>query len=141
MATIAQVIRTEIGRAVSKQLHEERVFVEVKRIARQLERMEKRLAALEAGGVNPVAKAVRPRTGSRRKVDKRKLRFSSTSLRNLRKKLGVTQGELSKLLKVSSNSVWQWEAGRAKPRAGTLELIRKLRSLGKREAKKRLAKS
>jgi transcriptional regulator with XRE-family HTH domain len=55
-----------------------------------------------------------------------------------RKRLGLSAADCGKLLGVSALSVYKWEQGSARPRAKYLPAIAALRTLGKREATKRL---
>jgi len=135
VASIAQVLKEEIGRMVSREIKSAGIARELKAVTTRLDRIEKRIDALEAGRAKPARAAGRR---SRGKVDGRTLRFSPDSLKRLRLKLGVTQAELAKLLGVSGNAVWQWEAGRARPRADSIRQIKELRGLGKRELRRRL---
>ncbi len=135
MASIAQVIREEIARMVSRELRGAGITGELKAITTRLDRIERRIAALEADHAQAPRPAPARSTG---KIDRRKLRFSGESLKRLRGKLGVSQAELATLLGVSGNAVWQWEAGRARPRAESIQSIREIRGLGKRELRGRL---
>lgn len=38
-------------------------------------------------------------------------------LKEIRKKLGITQGELASLIGVSETTVWNWENGKREPRS------------------------
>jgi len=139
VTSIANVIREEIGRMVSRDLKSAGIAKELKSLNTKLNRIEKRIDALEAGRVKAA-----PRSAGRapaKKVDGRTLRFSSGSLKRLRDKLGITQGELAKLLGVSGNAVWQWEAGRARPRAKSIRDLKELRGLGKREIRRRIERA
>lgn len=136
MANIAKVIREEIAAMVSREWKGAGIAKELKAIDARLSRIEKRISALEAGRVKAVPMSA-GRT-SAKKVDGRKLRFSSGSLKRLRGHLGVTQGELAKLLGVSGNAVWQWEAGRARPRDKSIRELKELRGIGKREIRRRI---
>ncbi len=67
------------------------------------------------------------------------LRFRVGCFATLRKKLGLSAGDMARLLGVSAQSVYHWESGKSKPRAGQLAAIAQVRKLGKREAAARLA--
>lgn len=66
--------------------------------------------------------------------------ISGKGVKSLRKKLGLTQGELAKLTGVSTSAVVQWErkAGMLKLRNATKNAIMGVRGIGKVEARKRL---
>lgn len=51
----------------------------------------------------------------------------------------ITVNEMGVLLGVSSQSVYKWEQGKAKPRASQLKAIAAVRKLGKQEVAERLA--
>jgi DNA-binding transcriptional regulator YiaG len=67
--------------------------------------------------------------------------FSPSSVKSQRARLGLTARELAKLLGVSPMAVQSWESGRRRPRAAKLAAIIALRSIGKREALRRLQAS
>lgn len=73
--------------------------------------------------------------------DAGKLRFRADGLRALRKKLDLSAEDVAALLGVSAQSVYTWEHGRSKPRRSQLPAIAELRSMGKREAHRRLAEA
>ncbi len=140
MPTFSKLLKAEIERVVSRQVAAMGVVKQMRKLAREVANLDKRLASVEAkiasGKLAAGGKRVTVKVG----VDKRKLKFSPAALKSLRYKLNVTQQEVAKLLGVSGNAVWQWEAGRAKPRLKALEEMRKLRKIGSREARKRLEK-
>ena len=61
-----------------------------------------------------------------------------TGLKTHRKKLGLAAKDYGKLLGVSSLTIYNWEAGKSKPRRSQLPRIVAVRGIGKREALKRL---
>lgn len=68
-----------------------------------------------------------------------RMTFSPDGLASQRKRLGLSAQELGALIGVSGQSVYKWEQGKTKPRAAQLVALRGIRSLGKREAAKKLA--
>lgn len=64
-----------------------------------------------------------------------RIRFTAERFAALRKKLGLTQVEMAKVLGASSLSVHKWEAGAVQPRAAQLEKIASTMKLGKKEAR------
>ena len=137
MSDIGKVIREEVARDVERKIKRSGLAGEIRKLTGELKRVERRLRALEVGR-SAATPAHKPR---RSKTDGRKLRFTPDTLKRLRKTLNVTQMEMAKLLGVSHNAVWQWEAGRARPRAKALAGMRKLRGIGKRRARTLLDKS
>ena len=66
-------------------------------------------------------------------------RFVARGLVSLRARLGLSAEDFGKLVGVSGVSVYNWEHKKAKPRPSVLSAIAALRTVGKREAKARLA--
>jgi len=67
------------------------------------------------------------------------VRMSPRLIRTLRKRLGISQADLAKLVGVSTVAVGTWESGRSRPRAESKARIAALRSVGRREVKRLLA--
>ena len=68
----------------------------------------------------------------------KKIRFSPKSLVTQRNRLGLSAAEFGSLVGVSAQSIYNWEQGKATPRAEQLAKVAALRGVGKREAAKRL---
>jgi DNA-binding transcriptional regulator YiaG len=66
-------------------------------------------------------------------------RLSPGLIKKLRKRLGLTQGELAKIVGVSTTAVGFWEYGKAKPEGRNREALVALRKLGRREVRGILA--
>ena len=69
-----------------------------------------------------------------------KARFTKRTLPAIRKRLGLTQKELAKLLQVGQLTISSWERGKSKPRAGSLAKIIALRSMGQRQVDEALGR-
>jgi len=65
-------------------------------------------------------------------------RFSPWLIERLRKKLGVNQAQLARLVGVSPHTVSKWEGGKSRPRGKIRATLVALRKLGKRQARKLL---
>lgn len=65
-------------------------------------------------------------------------RFQARGLRSLRIRLGLSAEELGRLIEVSAQSVYNWEAEKSTPRQAQIESLARLRAIGKREAQARL---
>lgn len=65
-------------------------------------------------------------------------RFTATGLKALRARLGLSAADLGRLVGVSGQSIYNWEAGKALPRPAQQVALAAIRGLGKREAAKRL---
>ena len=68
-------------------------------------------------------------------------RWRASGFAQHRKRLGLSAAEAGRLLGASALSVYKWESGQARPRAKYMPAIAELRSMGKREAAKRLAEA
>ena len=66
------------------------------------------------------------------------VRFSARSARAQRQRLGLSAEDFGKLVGVSSMTVYNWEHGKGRPKDARLAAFAALRSLGKREAVKKL---
>ena len=58
---------------------------------------------------------------------------------SLRKKLGLSAVDMSKLLGVSAQSVYHWETCKSMPRASQLQAISAARKMGKKAVAAKLA--
>lgn len=67
-----------------------------------------------------------------------KSRFSPRLIRNLRKRLGITQKEMATLAGVTIGAVHQWEQGGFEPREKKKGVLVALRRLGRRAVRKLL---
>ena len=133
MPNLAKALKDEIARIARKQ---SRTELEV--LKRAIARHRSDIAALKrqvlalarqltAGGKRHAAAAQpTPPPGA--------LRFRPKGLASHRKRLGLSAAELGLLLGVSGQSVYLWEAGRARPSAQHMPAIAALRRLGRRQA-------
>lgn len=67
-------------------------------------------------------------------VTESKLRFSAKGLAAQRKRLQLSAADVGLLLGTTGQTIYNWEAGKARPRASHMPAIAALRRLGKREA-------
>ena len=68
----------------------------------------------------------------------KKSRFSPRLIRNLRKRLRITQKEMATLAGVTVGAIYQWEQGIFEPRGNKKGILVALRKLGRRAVKKLL---
>jgi len=68
----------------------------------------------------------------------RNVRFAPKGLKTLRAKLGMSAADFGQLVGASGQSIYNWEAGKAVPRASQQAALAAVRGLGKREAARRL---
>lgn len=65
-------------------------------------------------------------------------RFSAKGLGSQRRRLGLSAHDCGLLLGASGQSVYNWEEGKARPRAKHMAAIAALKSLGKKDARRHL---
>ena len=137
MPDIKQIFNDETRRLARKEIKLAvaplvKVILEQKQLVREL---KKELAELKKAlpRTEPAApaEAVVPDDG-------RKVRLNAAGITRIRTKLKLTQGKFAALLGVSTHTVSTWEIGRCAPRENMKKQICQLRSIGKRELKKRL---
>lgn len=143
MANIASVLKSEIARVARKQARGETLglkktvstsrseIVTLKRRVQALETELRRLVKSAARSAPAAADASEPAT--------RALRFSAKGLVSQRKRLGLSAHECGLLVGASGQSIYNWEDGKARPRAKHLSALAALRTMGKKEAAARLA--
>jgi DNA-binding transcriptional regulator YiaG len=133
---VKRLARKETKSAVT-QLNKEKVELrktigQLKRRIDALERQNKKITK-----VIPVEQTA-PEGVEQTEADR--ARISSKTIITLRKKLKLTQSEMAKLVNVSGQSVYQWER-KDRPlrlRTATRQAILELKTIGIREARKRL---
>lgn len=141
MTTFADSLKREIARVARKELRDEIAAIrktatfqksEVAALKRQVQALQSEVRKISKAQVR--IKVEDPRSDSSRGRPGRKVLFSAERLKTQRARLGFTQGQMAKLLGVSSLSVWKWESGAAEPRASRVPLLLQQMSLGKRQA-------
>lgn len=141
MPNIASLLKTEISRVARKEVRADTEGLKkavgvcraeiaaLKRRAQALELALHRLGKSHAKSVSAEAQ-VQPA---------QKLRFTAKGLASQRRRLGLSALDCGLLVGASGQSIYNWEEGKARPRAKHLSAIAALRSLGKKEAAARLA--
>lgn len=138
MPDIKQVFNDEIRRLARKEVKQAmlpllKVLADQKNTIRELKH---EIAGLKKS--IPAEKAPVP-VAEMAAADDVKRRLNAAGIIRIRTKLGLTQGNLGKLLGVSTHTVSMWELEKVSPRANMKKAICQLRGIGKRELKKRLA--
>ncbi len=100
-------------------------------LKRKVTELQKQVALLLRG-------AARSQAGAATKTVNGTVRFVPRGLRSQRKRLGLSASDFGKLVGVSSQSVYNWEHGLARPRPEQFGRLVAIRGLGKREAAARL---
>ena len=141
MTNIASLLKTEISRLARKEVRSETASLKksvstyraeiaaLKQRARALELELRRLSKAHAKAV-PVDVQAKP---------SQKPRFTAKGLAAQRRRLGLSALDLGLLVGASGQSIYNWEEGKAHPRAKHLPGIAALRTMGKKEASARLA--
>jgi DNA-binding transcriptional regulator YiaG len=141
MANLASLLKTEISRVARKEVRADTVDLKkavgvyraeiaaLKRRTQALERELRRLSKAHAKAV-PVEAQAQPA---------QKLRFTAKGLASQRRRLGLSALDCGLLVGASSQSIYNWEQGTARPQARHLPAIAALRTLGKKDAAARLA--
>jgi DNA-binding transcriptional regulator YiaG len=141
MPNIASILKSEISRVARKQVRGETIGLkkavsayraEIAALKRRTQALEQELRRLSKAS----AKAAPPAADE---VPSRPVRFSAKGLATQRKRLGLSAEDCGLLVGASGQSVYNWEAGAARPRPKLLPAIAALKKLGKREAAARLA--
>jgi len=99
-------------------------------LKRRVEALEKQLSHFEKKSKSSQKLEVSAETTS--------VRFSAKGLASQRQRLGLAATEMGLLLDVSAQTIYNWEAGKSRPRQQQLAAIAALRGLGKRQVKARL---
>jgi DNA-binding transcriptional regulator YiaG len=142
MPNIASLLKSEISRVARKEVRTEIAALkkastiyraEIAALKRRAQGLEQELRRLGK------AKGPQDTAGSTDAPSASKQRFSAKGLASQRKRLGLSANDCGRLIGASSQSVYNWEAGSAQPRAKHMEAIAALRTMGKKEAKGRLA--
>ncbi|NOZ88099.1 MAG: helix-turn-helix domain-containing protein [Deltaproteobacteria bacterium] len=140
MAKMETVFRDEISRLAR---HE--IKVQLEPIAKQLKVLKKEVRRLK-DVVNKLGAKVPESNGLLLEqlvdLDEAKAaRIGPKFIRSLRKRLGLSQRELSVLLGVSLSAVGTWEYGKARPEGKNRQALVTLRRMGRRQVKKILSNS
>ena len=140
MTNIAALLKTEISRLARKEVRAETEGIKksvatyrseiaaLRRRAQALELELRRLSKAHAKAV-PIEAQAQP---------SQKLRFTAKGLASQRRRLGLSASDVGLLVGASGQSIYNWEEGKAHPRAKHLPAIAALRTMGKKEASARL---
>jgi DNA-binding transcriptional regulator YiaG len=140
MPNIASVLKSEITRIARKEIRAEVEGLkksvsahrtEIAALKRRAQALEQELKRLHKSSPKP-APAPNGEAG-------KKLRFSAKRLAAQRQRLGLSAEAVGLLVGASGQSVYNWEAGKARPRASHLAAIAALRGLSKTQATEILA--
>lgn len=140
MPNFGAVLKAEIARLAKKaaRTHTNPTKATTAVHRHEIAQLKRRVAALEQliGRLQRASNKASP--ASQPPTSGTTLRFQAKGLRSLRARLGLSAGEFGKLMGVSAQSVYNWEAEKTVPRRAQVAALAQLRALGKREALKRL---
>jgi DNA-binding transcriptional regulator YiaG len=140
MPNIASLLKAEISRVARKEVRAETLALkkavsthrsEIAVLKRRARALEQQLRRLDKGG----AKVSAPEAPEGAEEARR---FSAKGLASQRRRLGLSAADCGLLVGASSQSVYNWEEGKVRPRSQHLHAIAALRSMGKREVVARL---
>ena len=138
MSNLATTLKEEISRVARKEVRRETMALkkasaayrsEIAALKRRALELERQLRLLGKRTERSAPTAANDEDSISQGV-----RFSARSMASQRRRLGLSAAECGLLIGASAQSVYNWEEGRARPRAHHLPAIFALRSLGRREA-------
>ena len=143
MPNIAQALREEITRLAAKQVRAgtSSMKKDNARLKRDVADLKRRVATLEREKRFLTKQVARTSEVVAPPAEKlQKMRVTGKTMAGLRKRLGLTQDEMGKLLGVSGQQVHQYERkpGSLRLRETTKVALAKVRPMGKREARRAL---
>ena len=144
MAKMEEVLRAEIARLAKKELRTviDPLSRDVRTLKRTVSRLAKVISRLErAANLKADRLTVEREDLKASKEEVKASRISGRVIRNLRKKLGISQQKLAVLVGVSPGAVALWEQGHTRPRGTNKEALVALRKLGRRDVKRILEKA
>jgi len=141
MPNIASILKSEIARVARKELRGETLNLkkavgahraEIAALKRRTQALEQELRRLGKASAKAAPAAANEEPSQT-------LRFSAKGLASQRRRLALSADDCGLLLGTSGQSIYNWEAGKVRPRAEHMPAIATLRAMGKREAAARLA--
>jgi DNA-binding transcriptional regulator YiaG len=137
MSNVASILKEEISRIARKEIKREASALkrasrtyrsEIAALKRRVQELERQLRrAGRPGESSPPAEA-------NEDAGTPGTRFSARSMAAQRRRLGLSAAECGLLIGASAQSIYNWEEGKARPRAQHLPAIYALRNLGRRQA-------
>jgi DNA-binding transcriptional regulator YiaG len=136
MSNVASVLKEEISRIARKEIRRETSSLkkssttyrsEIAALKRRVQDLERQVR--RAGRT---AETSQPAAANEDSVSPG-ARFSAKSMASQRRRLGLSAAECGLLIGASAQSIYNWEEGKARPRAQHLPAIYALRNLGRRQ--------
>jgi DNA-binding transcriptional regulator YiaG len=139
MPNIAALLKTEVSRVARKEVRSETRMLKqaVKAYRIEIAALKRRTRALEQGLLRLGKSSAQPVAD--RVAAPSKSRFSAKGLASQRKRLGLSAQDLGRLVGASSQSIYNWEQGKARPLERHRSALAGIKAIGRREAAARLA--
>lgn len=140
MSKLGTVLKEEISRLARKETNagtqplrkaNAQYRRDIAALKRQVDALSKQVAYLEGEERKRVSRGA-PRSSTEGR------RFSARGLKTHRTKLGLSAADYGRLVGVTGQTIYAWEQGRSRPREQQLGALVTLRTIGKREATRRL---
>ena len=140
MANFATALKEEICRLARREIKAQAIPTrqaivqyrhEILRLKRMLREQQRRVDVLEQ-------KKSKSSAGGSKNGRLAGLRFSTRSVKAQRRRLGLSAGDYGRLIGVSGLTIYNWEHGRARPRAAQFEALAAVRGITRSEAAERL---
>jgi DNA-binding transcriptional regulator YiaG len=140
MPNIASVLKEEIVRLARKEVRSETEGLKkaVAQFRSDIAGLKRRVGALDRQVAQAEKKSSRKAAPQPDGEVTTRARFSAKGLTTQRQKLGFSAADMGALLGVSAQTIYNWEAGKSKPRQTQLAAIFAMRGVGKRQAKAQL---
>jgi transcriptional regulator with XRE-family HTH domain len=141
MANFASALKAEVVRLARREIRGQTQALQKASAAhrRQIAALRRQVVALERKAKTLVKNSTRALpVAADGEAEGGSVRFVAKGLKSLRARLGLSAGELGRLLGVSGQSVYNWENQKAVPRRAQVQALAQLRGLGKREVRARL---
>ena len=141
MANIASLLKSEISRVARKEVRGETAGLKkaISSYRSEIAALKRRALALESELRRLGKAAGKAARGGDDDGPTRAQRFSAKGLASQRKRLGLSAQECGLLVGASGQSIYNWEDGKARPRAKHLQALAALRGMGKKDAAARLS--
>ena len=136
MGVMEQTFKSEVIRLARKQMRA--AYLPLARDVRQLKRivsaLRRTVAPLKVLGTELQAQRTAEMAMLQAAPEEvEAARISPLLIRKLRRRLGISQGEMAALVGLSAAAVAFWEQGRSRPKGRSKEALVALRKLGRRE--------
>jgi DNA-binding transcriptional regulator YiaG len=140
MPNLASILKDEIRRLARREIRSQVAVTkrlvaqhrrDIAQLKRQMKRLSNQVVFLEAQEKRRVSKPISEAPSGQ-------VRFSPRWLKAHREKLGLSAADYGRLVGVSGLTIYNWEAGKAKPRREKVAALAAMRGFRKREAMKRL---